>query len=183
MNIKRFFLLCLVVLAGLEAKDITPFINDFKAEKYSRVCEKGMREYYGGYTDENFVSLVGVACAKVDRINILGMLQRSQVESKDARENASYFASLILQKRLIYQFMIDDLSLKNLRLPASSHLLSRVFEKLSANEYTVLSTSPKLIELNDNGRKIMLSTSDDEPIKVLVDEYSDEGVLKRHWYQ
>lgn len=171
------------MLAGLEARDITPFIDDFKAEKYMRVCEKGMLQYYRGYTDENFVSLVGVACAKEDRINILGMLQRSQVESRDSRENASYFSSLILQKRLIYQFMIDGLSLENLRLPASSHLLSRVFEKLSSKDYTVLSTFPKLIEIDDNGRKIMLSTSDDEPIKVLVDEYSIDGELKRHWYQ
>lgn len=171
------------MITGLEARDITPFIKDFKAEKYSRVCEKGMIQYYRGYTDENFVSLIGVACAKVDRINILGMLQRSQVESKDSRENASYFSSLVLQKRLIYQFMVDDLSLESLRLPVSSHLLSRVFEKLSAKQYTVLSTSPKLIEIDDNGKKIMLSTSDDEPVKVLVDEYSVEGELKRHWYQ
>jgi len=139
--------------------------------------------YYGGYTDENFVSLVGVSCAKVDRINLLGMLQRSLVSSKSSRENASYFSTLILQKRLIYQFMIDDLDVAKLTLPASTHLLSRVFEQLSTGKYKVLSSSPKLVELDANGRRIILSLSDDEPVKVLIDEYTTEGQLERHWYQ
>ncbi len=167
----------------LEARDISPFINDFKAKKYNKVCAKGSSLYYGGYTDENFVSLVGVSCAKVDRINVLGMLQRSLVNTKASRENASYFSTLILQKRLIYQFMIDDLALDNLKLPGSTHLLSRVFERLSSGRYTILSSSPKLIEINDNGRKIILSVSDDQPIKVLIDEYTVSGELERHWYQ
>lgn len=142
-----------------------------------------MALYYGGYTDENFVSLVGVSCAKVDRINLLGMLQRSLVNSKSSRENASYFSTLILQKRLIYQFMIDDLDVGKLVLPASTHLLSRVFEKLSTGNYKVLSSSPKLVEIDANGRSIILSLSDEKPVKVLIDEYTTEGQLERHWYQ
>ena len=168
---------------SLEARDITPFIEDFKEKKYNKVCEKGSKVYYGGYTDENFVSLIGVSCAKVDRINILGMFQRSLVETPSSRENASYFSTLILQKRLIYQFMIDDLDLSNLKLPGSTHLLSRVFEKLSAAQYKVLSASPKLIEIDANGRRIILSVSDDTPKRVLIDEYTAAGDLERHWYQ
>ena len=167
----------------LEARDISAFIDDFKAQKYDEVCDKGIALYYGGYTDENFVSLVGVSCAKVDRINLLGMLQRSLVNSKSSRENASYFSTLILQKRLIYQFMIDDVDVGNLTLPTSTHLLSRVFEQLSAGKYKVLSTSPKLVELDANGRRIILSLSDDDPVKVLIDEYTTTGELERHWYQ
>ena len=142
-----------------------------------------MQLYYGGYTDENFVSLVGVSCSKVDRINLLGMLQRSLVKSKASRENASYFSTLVLQKRLIYQFMIDDLKLTDLKLPASNHLLSRVFERLSEGEYKVLSKSPKLLEIDADGRRMILSVSDDEPKKVLIDEYKTTGELERHWYQ
>jgi len=173
----------LLLAASLEARDIKPYIDDFKAKKYDRVCDKGMKAYYGGYVEENFVSLVGVSCAKVDRINLLGMLQRSLVSTKESRENSSYFSTLILQKRLIYQFMIDDITLDDLKLPASNHLLSRVFTQLSLKNYKVLSTSPKLVEVDDHGRRIILSVSDDEPIKVMVDEYKVDGELKRHWYQ
>ncbi|MFC2074434.1 hypothetical protein ACFLR3_04195 [Campylobacterota bacterium] len=176
-------MICCLLGVNIEARDIKPFINDFKAKKYNKVCEKGMNAYYGGYVEENFVSLVGVSCAKVDRINILGMLQRSLVSTKEARENSSYFSTLILQKRLLYQFMIDDITLDDLKLPASNHLLSRVFTQLSLKNYKVLSTSPKLIELDEHGRRIILSLSDDEPVKVLVDEYKANGELKRHWYQ
>ncbi|PHR54920.1 MAG: hypothetical protein COA44_12025 [Arcobacter sp.] len=173
------------MLIGLnvQARDISSFINDFKAKKYNKVCDKGSRVYYGGYTDENFVSLVGISCAKVDRINILGMFQRSLVLSESSRENSSYFSTLILQKRLIYQFMIDDLDLSYLKLPSSSHLLSRVFEPLSNNKYQVLSRSPKLVEVHTDKRKYILSVSDDIPKKVLIDEYKTDGTLERHWYQ
>ena len=166
-----------------QGKDISSFINDFKAEKYNQVCEKGSSLYYGGYADENFVSLVGVSCAKVDRINVLGMFQRSLVSTKSSRENASYFSTLILQKRLIYQFMIDGLVLSNLKLPASNHLLSRVFEQLSQGQFTIVSETPKLVEINENGRRVILSVSDDEPKRVLIDEYTTTGELERHWYQ
>jgi len=111
------------------------------------------------------------------------MLQRSLVETPSSRENSSYFSSLILQKRLIYQFMIDDLDLSHLKLPASSHLLSRVFEQLSMKQYKTLSEEPKLIEINANGKKFILSVSDDTPKKVLIDEYKSTGELERHWYQ
>ncbi len=173
----------MLLASSVQAKDIQPYIDDFKAKQYDRVCSKGMQAYYGGYVEENFVSLVGVSCAKVDRINLLGMLQRSLVNTKESRENSSYFSTLILQKRLIYQFMIDDLALDNLKLPASNHLLSRVFTQLSLKNYKVLSTVPKLVEVDDNGRRIILSVSDDRPIKVMIDEYGKDGELKRHWYQ
>lgn len=168
---------------SLEARDISSFIDDFKAQKYNKVCEKGSRVYYGGYKDENFVSLVGISCAKVDRINILGMFQRSLVETEASRENASYFSTLILQKRLIYQFMIDDLDLSSLKLPTSTHVLSRVFGYLSNGKFKVLSGSPKLIEVNADDKRIILSVSDDEPKKILIDEYTVTGELERHWYQ
>jgi len=168
---------------SLEARDISSFIEDFKAQKYNKVCEKGSRLYYGGYTDENFVSLVGISCAKVDRINVLGMFQRSLVGSEASRENASYFSTLILQKRLIYQFMIDDVDLSDLKLPTSTHLLSRVFGYLSDGKYKVLSSSAKLLEIDADGKRIILSVSDDEPKKVLIDEYKPTGELERHWYQ
>lgn len=173
----------MLVGVSVQARDISSFINDFKAKKYNKVCEKGSKLYYGGYTNENFVSLVGISCAKVDRINILGMFQRSLVLSDASRENASYFSTLILQKRLIYQFMIDDLNLCDLKLPSSRHLLSRVFEQLSNANYKLLSPSPKLVEINANGRKYILSVSDDTPQKVLIDEYKADGSLERHWYQ
>lgn len=168
---------------SLEARDISSFIKDFKAKKYNKVCEKGSKLYYGGYRDENFVSLVGVSCSKVDRINILGMFQRSLVNSSSSRENASYFSTLVLQKRLVYQFMIDDLDLSHLKLPTSSHLLSRVFEQLANENYKLLSDAPKLVEINANRRKYILSISDDTPKKVLIDEYTADGTLERHWYQ
>ena len=111
------------------------------------------------------------------------MLQRSLVGTASSRENASYFSTLILQKRLIYQFMIDDFDLSHLKLPTSPHLLSHVFEQLSMKQYKLLSKEPKSIEIDAGEKKFILSVSDDKPKKIFIDEYSSTGEFKRHWYQ
>ena len=180
----RVFLLTFIFLFGhLQAKSTEAFIEDFKDKKFSNVCQEGLEYYYGGRQDEMFVTLVGIACANVDNINPLGTIQAKLVSTKEARENASYFTSLLLAKRLIYQFMIDDISLKHLQLPKSNHILSFVFEHLSSGDFVYLSKDPKMIKIDDENKSVLISVSDDEVKKVLIDEYEGSTLKKRHWFQ
>ena len=158
-------------------------MKDFGAKKYEKVCTQGLIKYYGGKDDEMFVAMVGMSCAEIDNINPLGFLQKKLIHSLSARETASYFASLVLQKRLLYQFMIDDIDMRNLSLPTSEHLLSKIFESISHGEYDVIIEKPKMIKITLEDKTLMLSISDDEEIKILVDEYVDGALSVRHWYQ
>ena len=165
---------------SLMAKDL---VYDFGKKNYKKVCKEGLKKYYGGKEDEMFVAMVGLSCAEVDNINPLGFLQKKLVQSLSARETASYFSSLVLQKRLLYQFMIDDIDMSNLSLPLSEHILSKIFEKISHNEYEIIINSPKMIKIELESKTLMISISDDEVIKILVDEYVDGDLKIRHWYQ
>jgi len=40
-----------------------------------------------------------------------------------------------------------------------------------------------MIKIDEGERTIFISISDDKPARVLVDEYKDAKLLKRHWYQ
>lgn len=180
---KNIILIYILFFSVLNAKTTEEFIQDFKQKKYDAVCQDGLKYYYGGRQDEMFISLVGISCANVDNINPLGQMQSKLVSSKESRETSSYFASLILAKRLIYQFMIDDSSLKNLQLPKSSHILSFVFEHLGSGNFTYMSQNPKMIKIEDAGKSVLISISDDEVKKVLIDEYNGAVLNKRHWYQ
>lgn len=174
----------LFLISGfLQAKSTRAFVEDFKAGNYAEVCRNGLKHYYGGRKDEIFVTMVGTSCAYVDNINPLGMLQKNLIGSAGARETASYFSALVLQKRLLYQFMLDDTKLDYLTLPYSSHILSLIMSHVSSGNYKTLSTSPKMIKIIDGEKTILLSVSDDEKHKILVDVYEKATLVKRHWFQ
>lgn len=180
----NYFIFILVLFfINADAKTTESFLEDFKLQKYDLVCKEGLKQYYNGKQDEMFVSLVGISCANVDNINPLGTMQAKLVSSKEARETSSYFASLILQKRLIYQFMLDETSLQNLELPKSGHILSFVFEHLGNGKFVYINKSPKMIKIDEKGKSVLISLSDDEVKKVLIDEYDGAILTKRHWFQ
>ena len=180
----RYFSLILVLLfANIYAKTTEQFIQDFKQKKYYTVCQEGLNEYRAGRQEERFLAIIGTACANIDNINPLGSLQAKMISTQDSRETSSYFSSLILQKRLIYHFMLDDISLAHLQLPKSAHILSFVFEHLGSGKFIYMSKNPKMIKIDDGNRSIFVSISDDEQKKVFIDEYSGATLLKRHSYQ
>ena len=127
---KTIILIGLFLHVTLFAYSHSDAIADYRAKNYKDVCLKSVVFYTNGEKDENILSLVGDACAKVDYINPLGYIVRGLISTPEFRENGSYFATLLLQKKLIYQFMNDQIDLKNLRLPRSDHILSIVFENL-----------------------------------------------------
>ena len=181
---KSIFIMIMLSAVFLFASEFdSMLVKEYKAGKYKSVCKKGMHVYYQGRKDEHFAALVGVACANNDSINFLGILQRNLVGSPSMRSTASYFSALLLQKRLIYQFMIDGIDLSGFRLPKYDHVLSVVFDKLSKGDYESLGGATNMIKIDEKEKTIFISVSDDKPAKVLVDEYKDSKLIKRHWYQ
>lgn len=184
-SLKYLLLVMMGVMCVLpmHAKTTSDFIEAFRAGDYELVCREGLETYYGGRNDEMFVIMVGTACARIDNINPLGMLQRNLVSTASARETASYFATLVLQKRLLYQFMIDHTAITSLHLPYSNHILSIVFERIANGSYTWVSDAPKMIKVFDGDKSMIISVSDDEPKKILIDEYQGDTLVKRRWFQ
>lgn len=171
------------IFTNLEAKSIDDLVKDFQNRNFKTVCQDGMRKYSGGNRDEDFLGMVGVACAEIDFINPLGILQKSLRSTKAGRNNASYFATLILQKKLLYQFMLDDIDLGYLRVPDTGHILSIVFKNLILKKYKTVSSSPKELEISDGNRVIKVYIEKATPPKVIVDVYKDGKKVEHHWYR
>ncbi len=130
--------------------------------------------------DENIFTAVGDACAKEDSINSLCNVIRHLVTTKEHRESGSYFATLVLQKKLIYQFMLDGINLQDLRLPKTDHLLSRVFEELARGNYTI--DDAKKVVIKTPSLNYILWLEHQKPQKMYIDEMNDTKLIKRHWY-
>lgn len=175
----RFFIAILFLSTLLFSYSHDDIIKDYQAEKYKEVCIKSAPFYKNGGKNENMLSIIGDACAKVDFINPLGYIVRGLVSTPQFRENGSYFATLLLQKKLIYQFMNDNIDLKNIRLPRSEHTLSIIFENLAKNNYK---KEDGKIKIKADTKEYLIWLGNDEKKVVHVDEYVDGKRIKRHWY-
>jgi hypothetical protein len=154
-------------------------LRDYEAKNFEKVCNEGAAFLIKNDKNEQILVAIGDACARIDAINPLGNVAKNLVSTKEYRESGSYFATLVLQKKLIYQFMNDSINLKELKLPRTNHVLSRVFEQLSKGNYEVVE---KRIEIITPEMNYVLWLSDDDPKKVYIDENKDGKLVKRHWY-
>jgi len=154
-------------------------LKDYEVKNYEKVCLQGGALLFNNEKNENILVAIGDACAKVDAINPLGNVVKNLVSTEEYRESGSYFATLVLQKKLIYQFMHDGINLKELKLPRTDHVLSKVFESLSQGHYEIVD---KKVQIMTPEVDYLLYLVGEEPKKVYIDEYKNGKLIKRHWY-
>lgn len=172
-----WFGLLLTMSYAYTYKELT---RDYEAKNYDKVCnDAASQSYLKNEKNEQILVMIGDACAKTDSINPLGNISKNLISTKEYRESGSYFATLLLQKKLIYQFMHDAINLKELTLPRTDHVLSRVFEQLSKGNYKEGTNG---IEITTDTMDYLLWLSKDEPKKVYIDEHKDGKLVQRHWY-
>ncbi len=127
------------------ATPYTEFSQAYKQKDYEKACQIG-KSIFTHERDEKFLSLMGYACLQADYIDTLAIIQSRLRNSKASRENAAIFTSVLLQKRLIYQFMYDNIDISSFTLPISDHPLSYAFVALRDGNFTCISQRPKIIE-------------------------------------
>lgn len=155
--------------------------SDYAKEAYKKVCLESADYYKNGGKDEELLSLIGDACLKSDFINPLGYIIKNLISSPESRQNASYFATVFLQKKLIYQFVNDGLDLSHMRLPQTDHILSVVFQKLATKEYSEID-GKFIIELPKGAQIIIYKLVKNDLDWVILEEYQDKMLIKKHWY-
>jgi len=164
-------------------KNMENVLGLYQSGKYKKVCVDGLKLFNRGYKNEQFLSIIGDACAKTDSIYALSQLQNSLIKTEQGRTNASYFSTLVLQKKLIYQFFVDNLDLGYLVLPQTGHILSILFDSIVTKKYKVLSENPKKIEFTRDSKKVIAYVDSRKDIKkVIVKIYSGKKLVKTHVY-
>lgn len=176
-----FFTLFVIGISEPFAGETQAIAELYKAGQYDRVCREGMQRYYRGDKEAHFAAMVGMACARVDTINPLGILQRNLVSTPALRSSAIYFSTLVLAKRLLYHHFVDGIPLGGFALPQYDHILSIVFDHVRRGD--VVQMGDGMVRIDHGSRRILVSVSDDEPPRLLVDEYNGAQLVGRHWYQ
>jgi hypothetical protein len=176
------YFLFLVLTLNLFADARQRLFNLYQQGNYLQACNLGLQGFTYNKNDESYVSLYAFSCLKADIIDRLSAPITTLTQTPEARANASYFAIIVMQKKLLMQAFYDQKPIKNLKFPTSSFLLSKVFDLYVQNpqpsqvikEYQDLSDNRrtyKLYPTEVNGRK-----------SIAIDEYYDKILTFHHVY-
>ena len=148
----RYLLIISLIVGTVYADKYNQFLKHLNDKNYEKACRVGKTIIYDDEKDEKLLSLIAQSCLKCDYIYALSMVQHRLRKSKQTRADASVFASIILQKKLIYQFMYDDTDISTLALPIVEHPLSYTFIAIRDGNYKVLSKHPKIISFKKDSK-------------------------------
>lgn len=182
MYITKILLSLSILVISLDANVYDDFYRDLKNKNYFQACISGKKIFNKNERDEKLLSVIGQTCLKADYIYVAAMIQSRLRESKDARNNAVVFSSIVLQKRLIYQFMHDNIDISTLALPISDHPLSHTFIAIRDKSYTLSSASPKIISFKKDGKKYKVYIDFKAKGRVIIEETDSKNKTITHRY-
>ena len=149
---KRILVVVCFFVLSLSAGDVSDFYHHFKHKHYKKACSAGRKVVFNNKADEKLTSLIAKSCLKADFIDTLGVMQSKLRKTPDARMNAVVLSSVLLQKRLIFQVMYDDVDISSFALPIIDHPISDTFVAFRDKSYKVISKKPKIIKFKHKNK-------------------------------
>ncbi|WP_457745241.1 hypothetical protein [Sulfurimonas sp.] len=177
------FIIFFFLLVNLNASIKQKMFQLYQNEQYSKACIMGSKYFKKYKKDENYVSLYAFSCVKSDYIDRLALPITTLRFSKETRKNSIYFATILMQKKLLYYSLVDGYNLSKYRFPSTDYVLSKVFDL-----YSKLGTHKKrdfyiLKDPNDEKLIYKLFLIKKRNVKkMVIEEYYDTIKIKRHIY-
>lgn len=155
----------------------------FQNKQYEEACNLGFKNFSDNSKDEEYVSLCSFACLNIDYIDRLSVAITTLRYSKEARANASYFSTILLQKKLLYHAMLDGYDISSLNLPKTDYVLSKVFD-LYIKKTNGEKKKYYIFEDEENAAlKYKLYVLKDGKIdKVVIEEFYNSVSTQKHIY-
>lgn len=179
MKILLTIFIAITVFADIKSEMLELYNN----KEYQEACNTGFKNYGDNSRDEEFVLLYAFACLNIDYIDRLPLPIATLKLSKESRANAAYFATILMQKKLLYYALIDNYDISSLNLPATDYVLSKVFDlytkakKKENQEFYIFEDE------NDKNLKYKLYILKDSKIdKMIIEEFYNSISTKKHIY-
>lgn len=176
-------ILLLLITISLYSDTKQKMFDLYQNNKYEDVCQIGFDNFRYNKKDEEYISLYAFACLKSDYIDRLSTPTAMLKFSKESRSNSAYFSVIIMQKKLLYHSLVDGYNLSELNLPTTEYVLSKVFDL-----YTKIGPhQPRSFYLFDDEKDSKLTyklylTKGERIDKIVIEEYYDNNIIKKHIY-
>lgn len=179
---KKIAFIVFIFSAILQANTPNVMMHLYQKGAFIEACEMGYRHFDELKWNEAHLSLYAFSCLKADRIDRLDTPTVLLNKTSEARTNASYFSMLILQKKLLIQALYDNYPLKSLKLPTSSHLLSKIFSLYTHDPQPKNSIKDYNDSINPRISYKLYMTQYNGHKTIAIDEYYDKIVSVHHVY-
>jgi hypothetical protein len=157
--------------------------KSFQKKDYEEVCNIGFKNFNKYKLDDEYLSLYGLGCLYSDHIDRVAIPSILLKNTKEARANAAYFSTILMQKKLLYYSLVDGYDISNIKIPTTDLVLSKVFElyrKSKKNKqqtfYTFQDPKSKNVTYRLYLEKI------DNKLKIIIEEYNNNILIKKHIY-
>ncbi|HUH43365.1 MAG TPA: hypothetical protein VLZ29_09610 [Sulfurimonas sp.] len=178
---KTLLLICIAIILHADVKQ--EILHLYQNKNFEEACNVGFKNFFDNSRDEEYVSLYSLACLNIDYIDRLYISLTALKYSKEARANAAYFSTILLQKKLLYHAMIDDYDISNLILPKTDYVLSKVFDLYVKNTKGEKKEFYFFDDENDATLKYKLYViKENSTYKVVVEEFYNSISIKKHIY-
>ncbi|NOQ30720.1 MAG: hypothetical protein GQ570_06320 [Helicobacteraceae bacterium] len=179
----RLVLLLLLALSTIFANQTSELLKRYENAEYKQICTDYSSNIKNYRKSEKFVLLYSFSCLEAGYIDSLAVPITMLKYSKDARDNASYFATILLQKKILYNALIDDVDISSLRLPTTTYILSKVFDLYVKNKNNPVDGVYRLDDTQDADTFYKLYISSRSHIKKMVIEvYKNKKLENRYIY-
>jgi len=135
--IKIGVILFMFVVNFALASNLSDLKQLFNDKKFTQVCIESGKIYQNNKNNEEFLNMFAASCLKTDMINRMVLSIIKLYKTKEARENAVYFSTILYQKKLLYYALSDDFDISYVNLPKTNYILSKIFDKFVKGEYNL----------------------------------------------
>jgi hypothetical protein len=180
----RYLFFFFLLTSAIFASRLSTLYKYYEKQEYEKGCNYGARYYTQNINNEKYLTLYGLACLETDHLNRVAKPMLLLDKDKASRENASYFATILLQKQLLKQALMDQKPLGDLKLPKTNFVLSRIFDLFVAKAYKI---EEDIYTLNDPERedlsyKVYIKSGKKKKNYLIIDIYQEDRFTKRYRY-
>ena len=180
---KYIFVTLFLLISTLHANIKEELFSLYQTKQYKQACRFGFQNFSSFKKNEELVALYGFSCLNSDYIDRLAIPITALRSSKEARANATYFAVILMQKKMLYHALIDGYDFSGLKLPSTNYILSKVFDLYNQAEKNKLQKEyifkdPK----NQHIRYKLYLIEERKVIKMVIEEFYDTMLTKKHIY-
>ena len=168
---KKLLLILPILLFSFDIK------KEYLAQNYQSVCRYGMNHL--NKQNENLVSFVGYACIKSDNLFYLPTIINNLKYTPKGRKNSVYFATLLLEKKLLSSYVLDNVNISYFRFPLLDHPISIVITNI-INKNFKKENNTLIIIYKAKTYKVYGNKNNS---KVFIDIYQNNNLIQSHWYR
>ena len=170
----------------LFASNLSKLYDLYAKQEYLKACDYAHKNLYKNKNikNEKYLTFYGLSCLETDKINRISIPMAHLHNSKSSRENSSYFSTILLQKQLLLQALIDKKILVDLHLPKTNFVLSEIFSLFVQKKFTLKDDVYKFQDEKKENIKYQLYIQNAKQNKkyMIIDIYKDDKFIHRYRY-